>query len=91
VACRALRAKRDLVRIVHVAEGPVVVDATGKKSGRGAYLCRQQSCWDVGLRRGALDRALKHSMTTEERSALESFAATLPARLEESSTVATEP
>jgi len=90
VACRTVRAKRDLVRIVRTLEGPVIVDTTGKKSGRGAYLCRQQSCWDVGLRRGALDRALKHSITGEDRLALESFAATLPPRLEESPSAVTE-
>lgn len=83
VACRTVRPKRDLVRVVHLLDGSVVVDETGKKSGRGAYLCRQQPCWELALKRGALDRALKHQVPTEAREALGTYAAGLPKRLVE--------
>ena len=43
VACRQMRPKTDLIRIVNTADG-VVVDATGKLSGRGVYLCKSKEC-----------------------------------------------
>ena len=45
VACRVSRPKRHLVRLVRTAEGTVEVDKTGKRAGRGAYLCPAQVCW----------------------------------------------
>jgi predicted RNA-binding protein YlxR (DUF448 family) len=47
------------VRIVRGADGSVVVDPTGKKSGRGAYLCHSPECWQAALTRGVLQRGLK--------------------------------
>lgn len=66
-----------MVRIVRTLAGPVEVDPTGKRSGRGAYLCRSRSCWDAGLRRGVLSRALKTELTADDLARLEAFAATL--------------
>ena len=43
VGCRTKRDKRDLLRIVKTPEGEIVLDATGKKSGRGAYICPSKS------------------------------------------------
>lgn len=80
VACRSVRAKRDLIRIVRLVDGSVIVDETGKKSGRGAYLCRQRGCWELGLQRGALERALKQPIPPEARSSLAEYAASLPER-----------
>jgi predicted RNA-binding protein YlxR (DUF448 family) len=78
VACKSVRAKRDLIRVVRTVDGQVVLDPTGKKSGRGAYLCRQRSCWEQGLKKGVLERALKQAVPSECRPNLESFAAGLP-------------
>lgn len=78
VACGQSRDKRDLVRVVHTAGGPVEVDPTGKKPGRGAYLCRQASCWELAFKKRALDRALKTTIGAENRTLLEDFAKTLP-------------
>jgi predicted RNA-binding protein YlxR (DUF448 family) len=47
------------VRIVRAPDGGVTIDPTGKRSGRGAYLCESADCWQAGLRRGVLPRALK--------------------------------
>lgn len=77
VACRRQRPKREMVRIVRTPEGAVVIDRTGKLSGRGAYLCRELSCWEAGLRRESLARALKTSLTASDRAALEAYAAGL--------------
>ena len=78
VACRRPQPKRTLIRLVRVGDGRAEIDATGKKSGRGAYLCRYGECWEVGLTRRALDRALKTELTAESRQAMAAFAAQLP-------------
>jgi predicted RNA-binding protein YlxR (DUF448 family) len=85
VACRQVRDKRDLVRVVRLIDGSVVVDPTGKKSGRGAYLCRRQACWELGLKRGILERALKQALPPESRPDLETFAAGFPVEAAEAS------
>ena len=60
ISCRTVRAKRDFVRIVRVSEESVEADLTGKKNGRGAYLCRQIECWDEALSQPQrLQQALK--------------------------------
>jgi predicted RNA-binding protein YlxR (DUF448 family) len=59
VACRQTNAKRQLVRVVRGPDGSVTIDPTGKRSGRGAYLCDSPECWNAALKRGVLPRALK--------------------------------
>ena len=84
IACRTVRTKRELVRIVRTPENRVEADPTGKKSGRGAYLCRQRECWDAALAsRGRLEQALKleSRIDAEDLARLREYAATLPPRL----------
>lgn len=78
IGCRATSAKRQFVRIVRTVEGRVEVDLTGKKAGRGAYVCRQKSCWDLALKRDQVGRALKTTVMADDRQALVAFGATLP-------------
>ena len=59
VACRSVRAKRDLVRIVRAPSGELSVDLRGKVAGRGAYLDPDATCLERGLREGAIARALE--------------------------------
>ena len=59
VACRKVRAKRDLVRIVRSPAGELSVDLRGKVAGRGAYLDPDPACLDKGLKDGAIARALE--------------------------------
>ena len=66
VACRQTNAKRELVRVVRGPDGSVTIDASGKRNGRGAYLCATRECWDSGLKRGILNRALKLESIPEE-------------------------
>jgi predicted RNA-binding protein YlxR (DUF448 family) len=75
VACRSERPKREMVRIVRAPDGAVNVDPTGKKSGRGAYLCSQPACWQAALKRHALDKALKTELSVADREALAAFGA----------------
>ena len=59
VACRQVRAKRELVRIVRSPAGELSVDLRGKAAGRGAYCDPDPSCLERGLREGAIARALE--------------------------------
>jgi len=58
VACRTPRQKRDLLRVVRTPGGAIVLDATGRAPGRGAYVCADQACQDAAMTKGALRRAL---------------------------------
>lgn len=78
IACREHDAKRGLHRIVRTPEGPVELDPTGKRNGRGAYLCGRTACWDKALATGLLGRALKTEIAPHTASALRAFATTLP-------------
>ena len=80
VACRQTGAKRGLVRIVRGTDGSVTIDPTGKKSGRGAYLCHEPGCWQAALKRGILPRALKiDTIPEDDLHKLNDFAAGLSA------------
>ncbi len=74
VVCRTKRPKRELVRIVRTTDGQVVVDATGKLNGRGAYLCSEPACWVGGVTRGKLSQALKTELRGSTRERLITFA-----------------
>ena len=74
VVCRTVRPKRELVRIVRTSEGAMMVDATGKRSGRGAYLCRQRGCWEAALVGRQLERALNVMLTDETQVLLREYA-----------------
>jgi hypothetical protein len=70
VACRTIRPKRELVRIVRTPEGIVAVDETGKRSGRGAYLCPTRDCWEAALSRELLNRALRTNLAQDTKARL---------------------
>ena len=72
------RGLREMTRVVRAMDGSVDVDPTGKRSGRGAYLCRARGCWDTALKKRALDRALKIEIDGQSRSRLEAYALTQP-------------
>lgn len=70
LACRKVRAKREVIRIVRIPDGSVEIDAGGKKAGRGAYLCPEQKCWQIGLKGNRLERSLRATLTKENREEL---------------------
>ena len=70
VVCRESDAKRAYVRIVRTPEGRVEIDRTGKRNGRGAYLCSRFVCWERAAAGNALDRALHIEVPAEVRQAL---------------------
>lgn len=63
--CRESRPKTELVRVVRGPDGTVSVDLTGKKSGRGAYICRRTECLKRAKKSRALQRALECEVTEE--------------------------
>ena len=56
--CRAMKPKKELVRVVRSPEGQVDIDFRGKAPGRGAYVCRSAECLKRALKSRALDRSL---------------------------------
>jgi predicted RNA-binding protein YlxR (DUF448 family) len=77
VGCGTVAAKRDLVRVVRTVEGAVERDSSGKKAGRGAYLCLNPTCWDQAVKRGRLERSLKAKLSPSDIDSLRAFAQTL--------------
>jgi hypothetical protein len=84
IACRAVRPKRSLARIVCAPQGGVSLDETGKANGRGAYVCRSRPCWEralggrPGRSGGRLGAALHTVLTDQEWTALWEYGQRLP-------------
>ncbi|MBX5437774.1 MAG: YlxR family protein [Alicyclobacillaceae bacterium] len=62
VGCQQMFPKRELIRIVLGTDGTVSLDPTGKRNGRGAYLCGKPDCLKTARKRKSLERALKSPM-----------------------------
>ena len=65
VACREMKPKAELVRIVRTPEGDMVPDFTGKRNGRGAYICRCAQCIEKARKSNALGRAFSQQIGLE--------------------------
>jgi len=74
LGCRQAKAKSELIRIVNTPEGKLEVDTTGKKAGRGTYLCPTLTCWEAGLKGNRLAYALRTSLNQESRQQLMNYA-----------------
>ncbi|MHB1007215.1 MAG: RNase P modulator RnpM [Chloroflexota bacterium] len=83
VACREVRPKRELVRVVRTLTGDIEVDPSGKKAGRGAYLCRRKDCWELAIRKRSLEHALQTSISPESKEALQQFGSDLPEEIKQ--------
>ncbi len=70
VACRQVKAKRQLIRLVALPGGGIEVDTDSRKAGRGAYMCSALKCWQSGLVGGRLEYALRTSLTHQNRERL---------------------
>lgn len=58
LGCGEMKPKRELIRAVKSPEGGVSIDLTGKKSGRGAYICKSIDCFKKAKKTGKLERSL---------------------------------
>ncbi len=78
ISCRETKSKRELLRVVRTPDGHVLIDATGKKSGRGAYLCARRSCWENAIKKHRLEQEFEVALSEEDRAGLDEYIATLP-------------
>ena len=62
VGCREMKDKKALLRIVRTPEGEILLDSTGKKSGRGAYVCPDPECLKKARKSRALERAFDNTL-----------------------------
>ncbi|MEW5783867.1 MAG: YlxR family protein [Bacillota bacterium] len=65
VGCQERKPKKELVRIVRTPEGAVILDLTGKKSGRGVYICPRRECFKKALKAKRLEKNLERSISEE--------------------------
>ena len=74
VGCRVTSAKREFVRVIRTPEGTVELDPTGKRNGRGAYLCARYACWEQALKKDRLARALRSTISPQAQEELRRYA-----------------
>lgn len=65
LGCGEMKSKKEMLRIIRTAEGEVFLDTTGKKNGRGAYICRDAACFEKARKKKALERSLKIEISEE--------------------------
>lgn len=65
IACREQKEKHELIRITRTPEGEIIPDDTGRKNGRGAYICKNKECLRKAVKTKALDRALNMTVSSE--------------------------
>lgn len=65
VGCQEMKSKKELLRIIKTAENEILLDTTGKKNGRGAYLCPNGACLARAIKTKGLERSLKIAIPKE--------------------------
>ena len=65
VGCGTSKDKKELIRVVKNAEGEISVDLTGKKNGRGAYICHSQECLAMAIKAKRLEKAFECQISEE--------------------------
>lgn len=63
--CQEMKSKKELIRIVRNDEGDFSIDTTGKKPGRGAYICSSAACLEKAFRNKGLERSFKSAVPPE--------------------------
>ena len=71
VGCDEMKGKKDMLRVLKTAENEICLDATGKKNGRGAYICRSRECLFAARKNRGLERSFKMSIPGEVYDTLE--------------------
>ena len=66
-----MKGKKEMMRVLRTAEGEICLDTTGKKNGRGAYLCKSGECLKMARRNKGLERSFKMSIPNEVYDSLE--------------------
>ncbi len=65
VGCGEMKTKKELVRVIKTSENEILIDNTGKKNGRGAYMCSSKECLEKAYKTRGLERSLKHAVPSE--------------------------
>ena len=63
--CGEMESKKEMIRVLKTPEDEIVIDTTGKKNGRGAYICNNVSCFQKAVKTRGLERSLKVSIPAE--------------------------
>ena len=63
--CQEMKNKREMIRILRTSEGEIVLDRTGRKNGRGAYVCCSMECFEKAVKNRGLERSLKQKVPEE--------------------------
>ena len=71
VGCGEMKSKKEMIRILKTSEEEFVLDATGKKNGRGAYICPSKDCFAKAVKSKGLERSFKHAIPKEVYEKLE--------------------
>lgn len=71
VGCQEMKSKKEMLRVIRTQEGEFLLDATGKKNGRGAYLCPSSSCLEKAIRQKGLERSFRQAIPREVYETLE--------------------
>ncbi len=71
VGCGEMKSKKEMIRVLKTSEEEFVLDATGKKNGRGAYLCPSKDCFTKAVKNKGLERSFKHAIPKEVYEKLE--------------------
>ena len=66
-----MKSKKEMMRVLRTTEGEITLDVTGKKNGRGAYLCKSPECLKKAIRSKGLERSLKTPIPSEIYESLE--------------------
>ncbi len=69
--CGEMKTKKEMIRVLKTPEDTIVLDTTGKKNGRGAYLCNQIDCLQKARKNKGLERSLKCAIPADVYDALE--------------------
>lgn len=62
IGCGTQKSKNELIRIIKTDEGKVILDKSGRKNGRGAYLCDDIKCLEITIKKKGLDRSFKEAV-----------------------------
>ena len=65
VGCGEIKSKKEMMLVIKTPEDEIVLDDTGKRNGRGAYICRERSCLQKAQKSRGLERSLKHAISDE--------------------------
>lgn len=71
VGCGEMKNKKEMIRVLKTTEDEFILDATGKKNGRGAYLCQEKTCFEKAVKSKGFERSFKQAIPKEVYEKLE--------------------